>query len=346
MKKSSYHVVNEAVEYTKKTEGRYAAGFVNAILRGFIRGFIDNPETKTKTSSVSTKPSVEIRNISTFYSFPEWIVKRWHERFGAEETEKLCLIMNTAPYFTLRIDERKMKVEDVAEYLEKKDIKTERGRYLETALYVERLTPVLRDNLFKKGIIFIQDESSQLAGISVQPADGDIILDACAGVGTKTRHIKEIADNINVFSMDINTHRLRLIDNKGKILKGDVLHHPFKQGSFDIILLDAPCSSMGIIRKHPEVKWRLKEKDIHNYGTLQLKMLNALWDSLKTGGYLIYSVCSFEPEETIAVIKSFGKQKEFILENPFPFLFNKEYFLSLPHKTDMDGFFIARLKKL
>jgi 16S rRNA (cytosine967-C5)-methyltransferase len=128
-------------------------------------------------------------------------------------------------------------------------------------------------------------------------------------------------------------------------LRGDVLHLPFKKNVFDAILLDAPCSSLGIIRKHPEIKWRRKEDEIPRFGTYQRALLSAVWQSLKPGGYCVYSVCSFEPEETIDVISAFAGDEQFVLENPLPFLFNKEYFLSLPHKTGVDGFFIAKLRK-
>ncbi|MCX7966001.1 MAG: hypothetical protein N2596_05195, partial [Syntrophorhabdaceae bacterium] len=114
---------------------------------------------------------------------------------------------------------------------------------------------------------------------------------------------------------------------------------------FDKILLDAPCSSVGIIRKHPEIKWRLTEKDIEKHSTHQFSMIESLWPSLKNGGHFIYSVCSFEPEETVQVIKKLHEKFKFIVEKPLPLLFNNEYFISLPHRTDLDGFFIARLKK-
>jgi 16S rRNA (cytosine967-C5)-methyltransferase len=195
-------------------------------------------------------------------------------------------------------------------------------------------------------MVAVQDEMSQLAGLSLAPQTGDAILDACAGSGTKTHHIQDITADGFVVSMDNEIKRLKLVRNKGNLALGDTLHPPFKERSFDIILVDAPCSSLGIIRKHPEIKWRKKVKDISSFSDSQVKLLGALWDILKTGGHIVYSVCSFEPEETTDVIERLRKSTKFILENPLPFLFNKEYFLSLPHETGMDGFFIAKLRKL
>jgi 16S rRNA (cytosine967-C5)-methyltransferase len=172
------------------------------------------------------------------------------------------------------------------------------------------------------------------------------VLDACAGSGTKTRQLSELPHTGSVVSMDNEMKRLRLIGKGAGIVQGDVLQNPFPREVFDTILVDAPCSSLGIIRKHPEIKWRRRPEDIKAFGRTQLAIVKALWHQLKTGGSMIYSVCSFEPEETLEVLEGLEKTDKFVLENPLPFLFNKEYFLSLPHETGVDGFFIARVKKI
>jgi 16S rRNA (cytosine967-C5)-methyltransferase len=141
--------------------------------------------------------------------------------------------------------------------------------------------------------------------------------------------------------------RLRLLGPEALRVRGDARASPFRNGAFDLILLDAPCSSMGIIRKHPEIKWRRNEADIAAFGNLQLDLLRRLWDNLRAGGHMVYSVCSFEPEETTEVIERFRGEKKFVEEDALPALPNhgKGPFLSVPHETGMDGFFIARLKK-
>jgi len=149
-----------------------------------------------------------------------------------------------------------------------------------------------------------------------------------------------------LISMDNEIRRLQSVSNAGMTVLGDAVCNPFRKDIFDTILIDAPCSSLGILRKHPEIKWRRHKQDIVSFSNFQFALLNALWDNLKKGGHMVYSVCSFEIEETIAVIEKFKKEKKFILENPLPFLFNKEYFQSLPHETDTDGFFIAKMKKI
>jgi 16S rRNA (cytosine967-C5)-methyltransferase len=207
----------------------------------------------------------------------------------------------------------------------------------------------LKDELFKKGFIHIQDEASQLAGLSTSTLveKGGLVLDACAGSGTKTEQLKDVIAGAAVVAMDIEMKRLKLTASEIKRVKGDAVDSPFKDGVFDVILLDAPCSSFGIISKHPEIKWRRMEKDIAAFGNYQFNLLKSLWRKLKKGGCLVYSVCSFEPEETVNIVERFRKEESFMLENPLPFLFNKnmEYYLSFPHETAMDGFFIARLRK-
>lgn len=338
MKKAPYHIVNETVEYVKKEFGIHTAGFINAVLRRFMR----------ERDAFSKIPDKEcgLRDFSIAYSFPEWLVKRWVYRYGIEDTVKLMDILNKKPEFAIRVNTGAISMDEAIKHLKNRGVKTKKGMYSAYALYVDKLTPVFKTTLFQKNLINIQDEASQLAALSINPAKGDMILDACAGLGTKTLHIRELAPDATVFAMDNEIKRLK---SSGKItdcIIGDALKSPFKKQCFDKILIDAPCSSLGIIRKHPEIKWRRDEKDIIDYGNYQLELLDALWENLKTGGYAVYSVCSFEPEETHMVIERFKEKRAFVLENTLPFLFNREYFKSLPHQTGMDGFFIAKLRKL
>jgi 16S rRNA (cytosine967-C5)-methyltransferase len=192
----------------------------------------------------------------------------------------------------------------------------------------------------------VQDDSSQLAGLAFAPPSEALVLDACAGRGTKTGQIRQQWPAVRVVAMDLSRKRLSALGGKACRVRGDALKNPFKKGSFDSILLDAPCSSLGIIRKHPEIKWRRSEGDIAAFGNQQLGMIRSLHEGLRQGGHLVYSVCSFEPEETTDVIENIRKEGLFGLERPLPMLMHDPYFLSLPHVSGMDGFFIARLRKL
>ncbi|MBA4418211.1 MAG: hypothetical protein C0392_09930 [Syntrophus sp. (in: bacteria)] len=335
MKKAHYHVVKEAVEYAKGLKGVKVANFINAVLRRFIAEKDQMP-----------LPANPVHSLSITHSFPEWLISRWLARFGLGETERLCATLNTTPGFTIRINPDRISREEAVRHLEAIGITTGKGILIDSAIRVDKLGPILNDPLFKERSIFVQDETSQLVAMALNPRKGDLILDACAGLGTKTAQMRELSPDATLVAMDTHMGRLGRMEKKTNLVQGDVLKAPFRKGFFDTILLDAPCSSLGIIRKHPEIKWSRKEKDIIASAHYQLDLLQSLWDNLKKGGSMIYSVCSFEPEETVGVIEQFGKKQEFLLENPLPFMINKEYFLSLPHETGMDGFFIARLKKI
>jgi 16S rRNA (cytosine967-C5)-methyltransferase len=273
-------------------------------------------------------------------------VKRWYSRFGEQWTESLLDTMNRTPEFAIRIDVGKMTRDEVITRLKEKGIHATEGKFLESALYVDRIGPLLDDDLLKQHVIHVQDETSQMAALALAPAANELILDACAGQGTKTDHIREAFPHVRVVAMDVDGKRLQSVRLTRCIVKGDVLKNPFKPESFDSILLDAPCSSLGIVRKHPEIKWRRHEKDITMLGGLQLDMIRKLSVNLKRGGILVYSVCSFEPEETMEVVEQLETAKLFSRQKPLPGLFDQDHFLSLPHQSGMDGFFIARLRKL
>ncbi len=331
MKKAEYHVVNETVDYVKKEKGKATANFVNAILRRFIR----------EQGVGTTIPEGALNR-----SFPAWLVKRWQDRFGNIDKEKLLFALNETPKFTLRVNLAKLSRSEAASRLLEEGIETKEGLLSESALCVDKVSPVLKSRLFSEGLISIQDEMSQLVGLAIGSQKGVRILDACAGLGTKTHQIREICPDAMLVSMDNEMKRLKFVTNTSLTVLGDAGRSPFKKGVFDTILLDAPCSSLGILRKHPEIKWRRRKQDIISFGNYQLVLLKALWENLAQGGRMVYSVCSFEPEETLDVIAKFRKEKKFMLENPLPFLFNKEYFLSSPHETGADGFFIAKMKKI
>jgi len=336
MQKGVHHVVNETVDYVKREKGQGTANFVNAVIRRSIR------ERETLTL-----PSDPLRRMSIEYSFPHWLVKRWHLRFDTDSLKELLILLNRSPEFALRIDLRRTTRERVAEKLTEAGVTTRAGKFLKSALYIDRIGPILDSDLFAQRLIRVQDETSQMAGLAAAASAGrGILLDACAGQGTKTDQIVEEAPEARVVAMDLDGKKLRSIRHTSLLISGDVARIPFKTAVFDSILLDAPCSSLGIIRKHPEIRWRRSEKDVANYGNLQRGMIRSLWKNLKTGGTLVYSVCSFEPEETVEVIEELKKEGLFVAENPFPRLRDDNHFLSVPHVTGMDGFFIARLRKL
>lgn len=330
MRKSPYHVVDEAVSFAKERWGREVGGFVNGVLRNHIR----------------VRERLVPPNLSIKYSFPEWLVRRWERRFG-DETESLLSHLNSSPVFGIRVNQDKITVEEVVSYLKGKGICVEKGRYLDYALNARKIMPILKDELFKKGLVRIQDEASQLVVEALRlDGNGKLVLDACCGYGTKTIHILErYGSDTRVIAIDHAKEKVKKVSPLAYRIAGDLLNVPLKSGIFDLVLLDAPCSSLGIIRKHPEIKWRISEEDIFRFSELQYSLLKAIWEVLRPGGSVIYSVCSFEPEETFDIIEKMKMGRKVQIEE-VPFSEKDGIFISIPHRTKMDGFFIARLRKI
>lgn len=326
--------MNETVDYAKKHQGKSVGNFVNAVLRRSL----------AEKDSILL-PDDPLDRMAIEYSFPAWMIRRWVSRFGLDDTGRLLSLFNTEPEFSLRIDLNRTTREAVSDRLQQRGVETRDGALLPSALYVNRLSRVLNDRLFKEGVIQVQDESSQLVAVAMGPKPAMRILDAAAEPGTKTEHLFQLCPDSRIVAMDLHVNKMRSLSPRALLVRGDAVRTPFKKQVFDSILLDAPCSSLGVMRKHPEIKWRRREGDIKSFSFYQVNMIEALWQNLRPGGHFVYSVCSFEPEETTEVIERLGQRNHFSLEAPLPSLSGERFYLSLPHLTGSDGFFLAKLKK-
>lgn len=266
MRKGTHHVVNEAVEYVKKEKGAAVANFVNAVLRKAV-----------KEGRRLPLPDRREQRLSLCYSFPEWMVRRWLAWLGEQETEALLSVLNTTPEFSLRVDQNKIARDLVIGKIREKGVTASKGKFLESAITVDKVGPLLNDELFKSHAIHVQDEASQLVGQAVAPEPGQLVLDACAGLGTKTEQMIELYPEARFVAVDLRIGRLSPTPDRLSPVRGDVLRLPFRQNVFDVILLDAPCSSLGIVRKHPEIKWRRKEEEMLRFGAYQRALLGAVW---------------------------------------------------------------------
>jgi 16S rRNA (cytosine967-C5)-methyltransferase len=215
-------------------------------------------------------------------------------------------------------------------------------------------------SFFQEGLCQVQDEASILISHLLSPEKGERILDTCAGPGGKATHIAQLMkDEGEIFAIDTNDQRLKQLKDNYQRLKinsikpylQDARQIPPSWGEFDRILVDAPCSSLGVIRRHPDIKWLKREDELDGYQMGQLDILNGVKGCLRRGGILVYAVCSFEPEETIDVIK------QYLADNPgfcvdredeeFPGLNAEGFFVTLPSLSyEMDGVFAAKLKKV
>jgi len=347
MRVPPWAAVNEAVEIEKKL-GRPEV--VNAVLRSLLRV----PEAeRLNFDTIREKGAVPFIALRT--SHPRWLVKRWVHRFGEEEAIRLAEANNRVPPLTLRVNTLKTTRDELIDRLAGMDIRGE-----PTSLSPDGVT--LRDfhpdkHLWDmKDFFMVQDEASQLISFFLDPRPGERILDACAAPGGKSTHIAQLMqDRGKIVAVESDKKRMgRLRENIGRLglssvtaVQVDILEYSVKE-PFDRILLDAPCSAMGVIRRNPDVKYRHKPQDLMRFKANQLDILRHVSKFLKLGGIMVYSVCSTEPEEGEDVIKEFLKESGdfYIIDASLRFLkgLMKNGFLrTYPHVHHMDGFFGVRL---
>lgn len=350
-----YAAVSESVQLAKKLVPK-AAGFVNWALRRVEPSAGELP----RRSDIADP----VRWAATYYSFPPWMVRRWRERFGESEALRLLAAMNTFPALDLRVNLLRAGVEDVMGELRATGAKVDPGLYSPVALHLRghrRLTDL---PVFQEGRVYIQDQSSQLVSLLLSPNPGERVLDACAGVGGKASHLAERArDRGEVTAVDPDGGRLSRLEENVRRLgltsitahREDILSPGFSPAApFEKVLVDAPCSSVGIIRRHPGLKWEKRETDIRRFAKLQLGLLEGASRFLAPGGTLAYSTCTIEPEENGEVVRRFIRQHpEFEIVPPpadsvrnLRALTTPEGFIeTFPHRHGMNGGFVALLRR-
>ena len=347
--------VNEAVEAAKKSGGRGAAGFVNAVLRSILRnpGKVKYPDPKKAPFSC----------LSLEYSYPEWLARKWLGRLGFDEAAALMAAGNATPPLNLRANTLKTDRDALMRLLDEAGIRCSPSLYAPDGVTLETGSPITELPGYRDGLFGVQDDAAQLIPLLLAPKSGDKILDACAAPGGKSAHIAALSGGeAKVVAMDIGLDKTRVLtENIRRLSASNVtpliadagVPLPFK-GYFDSILLDAPCSALGVIRRRPEIKYARLEKDIRRLAVLQARMLRNLALAIKPGGVLVYSVCSTEPEEGELLVESFLKEDGgFVMEDARPFLpesagelvSEKGYMRTWPHLHGTDGFFAARLRK-
>ncbi len=354
-----YAIVNESVEIAKKYSTR-ASGLVNAVLRRALR------ERNVKYPDINKKP---VEHISAKYSHPEWMIKRWLERFGTEQTINLCLANNSRPPLFIRTNILKTSRDKLLESLEKEDVYALASPNISESIEIKQLSkPISGLQSYKHGWFQIQDESSMLIAHILDPQAGETIVDACSAPGGKSTHIAEIMGNKGrIMSFDIDSQRLKLLKENCLRLGIDIIEiinydarniEKFMNKKADRVLVDAPCSGLGVLRRRVEVKWRRTEGQILEFSKLQYEILESVSKVLKHDGILVYCTCTIEPEENQQVIEKFiQNHKEFQIESVLPFLpegirqteniVSNEGFLQIyQHLHNMDGFFSARMRKI
>jgi len=349
-----YAVVNEAVELAKRAAKRSAAGLVNAVLRQCRAGFakLDIREQ----GGIDSECREYIRR-----SFPPWLWDRWCQHFGPEVTASLVGASLLPPPVTLRVVVPGVTREEIRRRLAEESISTRVGRYGRGALVVESGN-VLESRVLREGHVQIQDEASQLVGELVAPRPGQRVLDLCAAPGIKTRQLAAALGSGTLVAADVSARRLRTAAKlqRPQTLPTAQVHWVRLDATcelpfgirFNRILVDAPCSGTGTLARNPEIKWRLQPKDLLRLAQIQAGILRRGLDVLASGGRLVYSTCSLEPEENEQVVANVLERtpgyrllngEEFSGEFPgLSSLFDvRGYFRTRPDLQATDGFFAA-----
>lgn len=351
-----FAAVNEAVEFIKKLRGDKHAAVVNGLLRTILR---------TLNNLVWPSRDVdEVNYLGIVQSHPNWMVKRWITRFGFDDTVKLCEANNKRPILSLRINKLKVTPEDFEKYLNEKNIQFRKSDYLSDFYTIKILAKIYADDYFKQGYFSVQDISAGFVAELVKPQENDLVLDLCSAPGGKTAHMSELMNNkgeiiavekylSRIEVMKSNFKRLNV--NNVKILHDDINEPSTAEltetliGKADKVLLDAPCSGLGVLSKKPDIKWKREFEDIKMLHDLQVAMIENAAKYVKPGGVLVYSTCTTEKEENMDVITGFlNNHSEFEIDSASKYIDNKvvnsdgviEVF---PHTHHIDGSFAARL---
>ena len=343
--------VNESVNLIKKYDKK-SSGFVNAILRNVLRQKDSIMEIKDK----------EIKDeLSIKYSYNPWIVEKWIKDFGQDFTEDLLDANAEKPNLYIRTNTLKISRDELIGKLAKEGIKCTKVNGIDEAIMVQNLKNIEGNELFKLGYFTIQDISSMLVGKIANPEKDSKVLDICSAPGGKTTHVATIMENTGqVIARDVFDHKLKLIKStvnrlgltNVSIENRDALKLDDNSiDKFDYVLADVPCSGLGIIRRKPEIKFK-EASELSGLPDIQSKILNNASKYVKENGTLIYSTCTIHDEENIYVVEQFLKEnKNFELvpiENINIDLDNQEkgYIKIYPNIHGMDGFFIAKLKRI
>jgi 16S rRNA (cytosine967-C5)-methyltransferase len=347
--------VNESVRIARRVAGRSGGGFVNAVLRRLCSSEIRWP---------STDAPMALR-LSVTHSHPEWLVRRWLARFGPAETEALLSANNLPAPVSLRVNGLRTDAAALGERLRREGIATEPGRFAAGALRVVGGNAA-GTRAFRDGGFYLQDEASQLVASLLPEAGVTRVADLCAAPGGKALEIgARGARGGWVLASDRSVARLGLVRANAarlgleslRFAVQDAVRPALRAGSLDAVLVDAPCSGTGILRRQPEIRWRRVESDLARLARTQAAILAAAAPLVRDGGALVYSVCSLEPEEGADQVAAFlTAHPRFSTEappappgGPPPELLRRDargsHLWTLPHLHDLDGFFAVLLRR-
>lgn len=330
-------------------------------LKGFVNGVLRTAAKKKNEIPLPEKGTAEY--LSVAYSHPLWLVRMWVAYYGYEETEAICAYDNQSPDVTIRVNTLKTNKADLKQMLEGAGVEVKEGHVSENALHLTKTADLTRLKAFQKGLFHVQDESSQLAVRILDPRKGESILDMCAAPGGKSFTTAETMENEGrLLSCDIYEHKIELMEDGAERLGIGIMECSVKDAAeveeeqelFDRVLVDAPCSGLGLMRKKPDIRLKKDGNEIDSLTGIQREILENAAGYVKKGGVLVYSTCTLCRKENEKNLEWFlQNHPDFAAEDITKFLpadwkaetAEKGYLTLLPHKTGTDGFFISRMRR-
>ncbi|OQX82920.1 16S rRNA (cytosine(967)-C(5))-methyltransferase [candidate division KSB1 bacterium 4484_87] len=345
-----YAIVNEAVRLARKRGGNFWARKVNAILRNFIRNSeqIVYPDSEKEIADF----------IAVRYSHPRWLVDRWLKRWGADETIALCQKNNERPAVSLRINQLRIAQQEMTDFLLKQGVEFSQVEDMPDFFQISSFQEIGHSEFFRKGYFSVQDASAGLACRLLAPQPNEQIVDLCAAPGGKSSYLLELSQGkATVLSADINFQRLQLVKQNlarlnfptNRLIQVDAAN--FASQRADKILIDAPCSGLGVLSKRVDLRWRRTVDEMQELPNLQFSILENAAKLIQSGGVIVYATCTIEPEENELVVQKFLEiHQEFEIDNagkyvPDRFVSGKGWVQTYPHRHGVDGSFAVRLKR-
>ncbi|MCR1898169.1 16S rRNA (cytosine(967)-C(5))-methyltransferase RsmB [Irregularibacter muris] len=348
--------VNESVKLGKKYGHHKIGGYINGVLRHIIRA---------NSGDLMPERNDEIKYLSIIYSHPKWLVKKYIEDFGPIAAKEILEKNNLSPDITIRTNTLKISREELMELLSQEGFEVKKGKWCAEAIIVHNISNIEDSPSFKKGLFQIQDQSSMLVAHILNPLEDQLVIDTCAAPGGKTTHIAQIMKNTGkVIARDIYQHKLTIVKKNVERLgitniqleDFDALKIDEKLfNKADRVLVDAPCSGLGIIRRKPDLKWNKNPEDIASIREMQIKILQNASNYVKKDGFLVYSTCTINPEENQDIIEGFLDSNSSFKLLPIEAIadpmktheeIQKGYLQIFPHVDDIDGFFICRMQRI
>ncbi|MBT3479735.1 MAG: 16S rRNA (cytosine(967)-C(5))-methyltransferase RsmB [Candidatus Marinimicrobia bacterium] len=341
----AHAAVHSWVELTKKEMGRKFSGLVNAVMR--------------KTEKIDPNQMGKKQSQSQWYSYPQWMFEKWNNQIGREKTIQLCDYFNEPSKIDFRLNCNPESKAEIINQINELGIAFESSPESEKFIRVESGSgSMLKSDLFKNGILNVQDRASGAVVELLDPQSGETILDVCAAPGTKSGYIVELMNNKGqLFSSDISQKRIEFARERAKELKMPI-EWSFKDATIDEfpmadrILIDAPCTGTGVLGRRPDIRWRREKYDVDSMAEIQSAILNHMVQFLKPEGVMVYATCSLEPEENWNVVESFLKlNNNFSLESgeyfiPKNWLNDHSCLETFPPNDLVDGMFAARFRKI